>query len=56
MTKAEELAFNCCKNCFKKYGCKLPCNDVLMSLFVDSKKSPHEAQEAMRNARRRIGI
>lgn len=55
MSKADELALSHCSKCNKK-ECMMPCSDVLILLFLDCQKSPHEAQEMMENARRKAGI
>lgn len=55
MSKADELAITHCAKC-KNKNCSIPCSDVLVLLFLDCHKSPHEAQEMMKDARQRAGI
>lgn len=55
MSKADELAQSYCAECGKK-DCSVPCSKVLVPLFMEQRKSPHELQEMMKNARRRAGI
>ena len=56
MSKADELALTRCAKCIKRQTCAVPCSDVLVLLFLDSQKSPHEIQEIIKNARKRAGI
>lgn len=54
MSKADELAKNSCSLCPNNKNCTFICMPVMLELWADSNKSPHDLNEMIRTARENL--